>query len=71
MRNFSRSGRVTEIERDEGDQEIRLAVDGMDEMVSMSSACAQCTDTLQSAGGNIVATIGRAIRITSVKKVFR
>jgi len=58
-------------EREELYQEIRLAVDRMNEMVSSLAACAQDAETLRPARRNIVETVTRAIRMTSVRQEFR
>src|SRR5271155_3462529 len=60
-------------ERQRGDfyQEIRWAIDRMNEMVSSLSECSKGRDTLRPAVRNIVATVERAIRMTHVKPEFR
>jgi len=68
---FLAQSKLSEEERDELYQEIRLAVDRMNEMVSSLVACAQDPDTLRPARRNIVETVGRAIRMMSVRQEFR
>jgi signal transduction histidine kinase len=68
---FLAQSKLTVEEKDELYQEIRLAVDRMNEMVSSLVACAQNADTLQPARRSIVETVKRAIRMTSVRQEFR
>ncbi|WP_263351252.1 sensor histidine kinase [Acidicapsa acidisoli] len=68
---FLAQSKLTVEEKDELYQEIRLAVDRMNEMVSSLVACAQNADTLRPARRSIVETVRRAIRMTSVRQEFR
>jgi signal transduction histidine kinase len=68
---FLAQSKLTAEEKDELYQEIRLAVDRMNEMVSSLAACAQSEDTLRPARRSIVETVRRAIRMTSVRREFR
>ena len=52
-------------------QEIRSAVDRMNELLSSLLECSTGRDTLRPAIRNIVDTIQRAIRMTSVRQEFR
>jgi signal transduction histidine kinase len=62
---------ISEIERNELYQEIRCAVDRMNELVSSLLECSRGRDTLRPGARNIVDTVERAIRMTSVKQEFR
>jgi len=62
---------ISEIERNELYQEIRCAVDRMNELVSSLLECSRGRDTLRPCARNIVDTVERAIRMTSVKQEFR
>ena len=68
---FLAQSKLTVEEKDELYQEIRLAVDRMNEMVSSLVACAQNADTLRPARRSIVETVRRAIRMMSVRPEFR
>jgi signal transduction histidine kinase len=68
---FLAQSKLTVEEKDELYQDIRLAVDRMNEMVSLLVACAQDADTLRPARRNIVETVRRAIRMTSVRQELR
>jgi signal transduction histidine kinase len=52
-------------------QEIRLAIDQMNELVSSLLECSKGPDTLRPAVRSIVDTVGRAMRMTRVKPEFR
>lgn len=68
---FLAQSKLTLEGKDELYQEIRLAVDRMNEMVSSLVACAQDADTIRPAKRNIVETVRRAIRMASVRQDFR
>jgi signal transduction histidine kinase len=68
---FLAQSKLTVEEKDELYQEIRLAVDRMNEMVSSLVACAEDADTLRPVRRSIVGTVRRAIRMTSVRQEFR
>ena len=61
---------ISEIERHEFYQEIRWAIDRMNELVSSLLECSKGRDTLRPATRNIVDTVEHAIRMTSVKQEF-
>src|SRR5580704_18403707 len=58
---------ISEMERSDYYQEIRWAIDRMNEMVSSLLECSKGRDTLRPAVRNIVDTVERAIRMTSVR----
>jgi signal transduction histidine kinase len=62
---------ISELERNELYHEIRCSVDRMNELVSSLLECSRGRDTLRPGARNIVDTVERAIRMTSVKKEFR
>ena len=62
---------ISEAERNEFYQEIRWSIDRMNELVSSLSECSKGRDTLRPAARNIVDTVERAIRMTSVRQEFR
>ncbi len=62
---------ISEMEKSDLYQEIRGAVDRMNEMVSSLLECSKGRDTLRPAARNIVDTVERAIRLTSVRREFR
>ena len=62
---------ISELERNELYHEIRCAVDRMNELVSSLLECSRGRDTLRPGARNIVDTVERAIRMTSVKQEFR
>ena len=62
---------LSEIERNDFYGEIRSAIDRMNEMVSSLLECSKGVDTLRPAVRNIVDTVERAIRMTSVRREFR
>jgi len=51
--------------------EICLAIDRINELISSLVECSEGRDTFQPSAGNIVDTIARAIRMTSVRQEFR
>ena len=62
---------ISELERNELYHEIRCSVDRMTELVSSLLECSRGRDTLRPGARNIVDTVERAIRMTSVKPEFR
>jgi signal transduction histidine kinase len=62
---------ITEAERDEFYQEIRWSIDRMNEMVTSLLEFSKDRENLRPAARNIVYTVERAIRMTSVKEEFR
>jgi len=62
---------ISEMQRNDLYQEIRLAIDQMNELVSSLLECSKGPDTLRPAVRSIVDTVGRAIRMTRVKPEFR
>jgi signal transduction histidine kinase len=61
---------ISELERNELYHEIRCAVDRMNELVSSLLECSRGRDALRPGARNIVDTVERAIRMTSVKREF-
>jgi signal transduction histidine kinase len=62
---------ISEMERNELYHEIRRAIDRMNELVSSLLECSRGRDTFRPGARNIVDTVERAIRMTSVKQEFR
>jgi len=62
---------ISETEKSDFYQEIRWAIDRMNEMVASLLECSKGRDTLRPAVGNIVDTVEHAIRMTSVAQEFR
>jgi signal transduction histidine kinase len=62
---------ISEMERSDFYQEIRCAIDRMNVMVASLLECSKGRDTFRPAVGNIVETVERAIRMTSVAEEFR
>jgi len=62
---------ITATERHEFYQEIRWAIDRMNELVSSLSECSNGQETHRPATRDIVKTVERAIRMTSAKREFR
>jgi signal transduction histidine kinase len=62
---------ISQTERNDFYQEIRCAIDRMNELVSSLLECSKGRDTLRPAVRNIVDTVERAIRMTSVRQEFR
>lgn len=62
---------ISEMERAEIYQEIRSSIDWMNELVSSLMECSKDSNSFRPAARNIVDTVERAIRITSVKQEFR
>jgi signal transduction histidine kinase len=62
---------LSETERKELYNEIRHSVDRMNQLVSSLFECSTGRDTLRPGARNIIDTVERAIRMTSVKQEFR
>jgi signal transduction histidine kinase len=62
---------ISEAQRNDFYQEIRSAVAGMNELLTSLLECSTGRDTLRPAIRNIVETINRLIRMTSVRPEFR
>jgi len=62
---------ISETEKSDFYQEIRWAIDRMNEMVSSLLETSKGRNPLRPAAGNIVDTVERAIRMTSVAQEFR
>jgi signal transduction histidine kinase len=62
---------ISEMERAEFYLEIRCSIDRMNELVSSLLECSADRDTFRPSVRNIVDTVERAIRMTSVKQEFR
>ena len=62
---------ISEMQRKDFYQEIRWGIDRMNELISSLLEFSKGGDTLRPAVRNIVDTIGRAIRMTRVKRQFR
>jgi signal transduction histidine kinase len=62
---------ISETEKTEFYQEIRWYIDRMNDLVTSLSECPKGRDTLRPSVRNIVDTIERSIRMTSVRKEFR
>jgi signal transduction histidine kinase len=62
---------VSETEKSDYYQEIRWAIDRMNEMVASLLECTKGRDTIRPAVGNIVDTVERAIRMSGVAEKFR
>jgi signal transduction histidine kinase len=62
---------ISETQRNDFYQEIRSAVEGMNELLSSLLECSTGRDTLRPAIRNIVETIHRLIRMTTVRPEFR
>lgn len=61
---------ISEMQRKDFCQEIRWGIDRMNELISSFLEFSKGADTLRPAARNIVDTIGRAIRMTCVKRQF-
>jgi signal transduction histidine kinase len=68
---FLAQSKLSEIERSEIYDEIRSAVDRMNEMISVLLECSKDTNTLRPSARCIVETVERAIRMTMVRPEFR
>jgi signal transduction histidine kinase len=62
---------ISEMQRNDFYQEIRGAIDRMNDLLSSLLECSKGPDTLRPAARNIVDTVGRAIRMTRVRPEFR
>ena len=62
---------LSEAQRADFYEEIRLALDRMNELISSLLECSKGPEALRPTAGNIVDTIARAIRMTSVRREFR
>jgi signal transduction histidine kinase len=62
---------ISQLERNDFYQEIRWAIDRMNELVSSLAECSKGRDTLRPAARNIINTVERAVRMTSVRQEFR
>jgi len=62
---------LSEAQRVDFYEEIRLAIDRMNELISSLLECSKGPEALRPIAGNIVDTIARAIRMTSVRREFR
>ncbi len=62
---------ISQTQRNDFYQEIRSAVEGMNELLSSLLECSTGRDTLRPAIRNIVETINRLIRMTTVRQEFR
>jgi len=62
---------ISEMEKSDYYQEIRWAIDRMNEMVASLLECSKGRDTLRPAVRNIFDTVERAIRMTGVAQEFR
>jgi signal transduction histidine kinase len=62
---------ISETERNEFYQEIRWSIDQMNDLVTSLLECSKGRDTFWPAARNIVDTVERAIRMTSVRQEFR
>lgn len=68
---FLTRSEMSEMQRNDSYQEIRSAIDQMNELVSSLLECSKGRETLRPAAGNIIDTIEHAIRMTNVRKEFR
>jgi signal transduction histidine kinase len=68
---FLTQSNISETERNEFYQEIRWSIDRMNELVSSLLECSKGRETLRLSVRNIVDTVERAIRMTTVRKEFR
>jgi signal transduction histidine kinase len=62
---------ISETERNEFYQEVRLSVERMNELVTSLFECSRGCDTFRPAARNIVDAVERAIRMTRVRQEFR
>src|SRR3984885_1095830 len=62
---------ISEMERNDLYEEIRSAIDRMNELLSSLLECSTGPDALRPSSRNIVDTVERAIRMTSVRPEFR
>jgi len=62
---------ISQLERNDFYKEIRWAIDRMNELVSSLAECSKGRDTHRPAARNIINTVERAVRMTSVRQEFR
>ena len=62
---------ISEVQRNDFYQEIRSAIERMNELLSSLSECSTGRDALHPGAENIVEAVERAIRMTSVRPEFR
>jgi signal transduction histidine kinase len=62
---------ISKTERNEFYQEIRCSIEQMNDLVTSLLECSKGRNTLRPAARNIVDTVERAIRMTSVRQEFR
>src|SRR5579863_4839927 len=62
---------ISEMQRSDTYEEIRWAIDRMNEMVSSLLECSKGRDLFRPATRNIVETVKRAIRMTCIRQEFR
>jgi signal transduction histidine kinase len=68
---FLTQASMSQVQRNDLYEEIRSAIDRMNELLSSLLVCSSGPDALRLSAGNIVDTVERAIRMTSVRQEFR
>ena len=68
---FLTQANISQMQRNDFYQEIRSAIERMNELLSSLLECSTGPDTLRRSARNIVETINRLIRMTSVRPEFR
>jgi signal transduction histidine kinase len=68
---FLTQANISEMQRNDLYEEIRSAIDRMNELLSSLLDCSTGPDALRPSARNIVDTVQRAIRMTSVRPEFR
>jgi signal transduction histidine kinase len=68
---FLTQANISEMQRNDLYEEIRSAIDRMNELLSSLLECSTGPDALRPSARNIVDTVERAIRMTSVRPEFR
>jgi signal transduction histidine kinase len=68
---FLTQANISEVQRNDLYEEIRSAIDRMNELLSSLLDCSTGPDALRPSARNIVDTVQRAIRMTSVRPEFR
>jgi signal transduction histidine kinase len=68
---FLTQANISEMQRNDLYEEIRSAVDQMNELLSSLLECSTGSDALRPSARNIVDTVERAIRMTTVRPEFR
>ena len=68
---FLTQANISEMQRNDLYEEIRSAIDRMNELLSSLLECSTGPDALRPSARNIVDTVERAIRMTSVRQEFR